>query len=137
LKEIFILFYPVNTTNCDEVKDLNDDSGNYLTTVCMVAYSATHNEAYEKCLSYGMSLYNVETSEAKKALLDFSNTRFKAGAGAFLQVQDKTSEGCNVLYNEKGLFDVYVEDCYSKWYFYCQFVRTPTTIEPGKQNRRN
>jgi hypothetical protein len=127
----------VNTTNCDEVKDLNDDSGNYLTTVCLVAFGVTYNEADEKCLSYGMSLYNIDTPEAKKALLDFSNTRFKASLGGALYVQGKTSKGCNVLYNGGGLFSFYVSDCYSRLYFHCQLTRTPTTVEPGKQRMKN
>jgi hypothetical protein len=127
----------VNTTNCDEVKDLNDDFGNYLTTVCLVAFEATYNEADGKCVSYGMSLYNVETPEAKKALLDFSNTRFKAGVGAFLHVQGKTSEGCAVVANWEGLFGIFYLDCSTTSYFYCQFTRTPTTVEPGKQKKKN
>jgi hypothetical protein len=125
----------VNTDNCDEVKDLNDDFGNYLTTVCLVAYSATYNEADGKCLSYGMSLYNVDVPEAKTALFDFSTSRFKPLLGVVLYIQGKTSGGCNILYNGEGLFDVYVKDCYSKRYFYCQLTRTPTSVEPGKQTK--
>jgi hypothetical protein len=132
------LFLKVNTTNCDEVKDLNDDSGNYIKSVCLVAIDETYNGADEKCQSYGMSLYNVDTSEAKKALLDFSTTRFKPLLGVVLYIQGKTSVGCNILYNGEGLFDVFPDDdCYYRCYFYCQFTQTPTAQEPGKQRRKN
>jgi hypothetical protein len=132
-----LIFFLVNTTYCDEVKDLNDDSGNYLTTVCLVASLATYNKADGKCLSYGMSLYNVDIDETRKALADFSNTRFKPLSGRFLFVHGKISEGCYAIYNGVGLFDAYLENCFSKRFFYCQFIRTPTTVEPGKQKMKN
>jgi hypothetical protein len=64
----------VNNTNCDEVKDLFDDSSNYIKTVCMVPLKKGYNSADAKCQSYGMSLYDFDTSEAKRALLEFSNS---------------------------------------------------------------
>jgi hypothetical protein len=119
------------------VKDLYDDSGNYLTTVCLIAFGATYKDADGKCLSYGMSLYNADASEAKKALLDFSNMRFKPSLGFILYVQGKTSDKCSIFYNGEGLFGVYSDDCNNRRYFYCQFTRTPTTVESGKQKRKN
>jgi hypothetical protein len=56
-------------------------------TVCMVPLKKGYNSADAKCQSYGMSLYDFDTSEAKRALLAFSNSRFKPSKGEVLFVK--------------------------------------------------
>jgi hypothetical protein len=122
----------VNTNGCDEVKDLFDESKNYIRTVCSVPLARTHDAAEKKCVSYGMSLFILEPPEAQKALLSFANSQFKARSGALLHVHGKTSAGCSVLYNGKGIFEVYSDFCNSRYSFYCQFTREPKTKEQGE-----
>jgi hypothetical protein len=138
MNELLILLLTVDTTICDEVKDLRDDSGNYLTTVCLAVH-CTYYEANKQCQSHGMSFFNANTSEDIKALLDFSDTRFKPLSGDFLYIQGKTNENCSVLYNgdDKGLFIVSAFPCYNRSLFYCQYTRTPITVELGKKKDEN
>jgi hypothetical protein len=126
-----IVLITVNDTNCDDVKDLYDESTNYIKTVCLVPLFKTYDGAVEKCHSYGMSLYNVDAPEAKKALLDFSNSRFRPSLGGVLSVEGKTNDGCAAVGNSKGLFDVLYVNCSMTPYYYCQYTRTPKTDEPG------
>jgi hypothetical protein len=41
--------------------------------------------------------------------------------------------GCSVVSNEEGLFDAHSNDCFNKNYFYCQYIREPTTVELGNK----
>jgi hypothetical protein len=123
----------VNTDDCDEVKDLFDDTKNYLKTVCLVASAKTHDEADEYCTPNYMFLLYLDMSEAQKALFDFLNSRFKKSAG-LLHMQGKTNEGCSVLSNEKGSFDVGTDLCNSRYYFICEFSRDLITVEPGSSS---
>jgi hypothetical protein len=93
--------------------------------------SKEYDGAVEKCQFYGMSLYNVDDLGAKKALLDFLDSRFRPSNGDVFYIEGKTSEGCAVVANWNGLFDVSFVDCFWTYYFHCQFVRTPKTDEPG------
>jgi hypothetical protein len=86
----------------------------------------THVEADSICLSYKMNLYKSDNTEAKKALLDFSNTRFKTRSGDRLHIVDSTKSNCHV-FNGNGLFDVFFGVKDLKAYYYCQFVRKPST----------
>jgi hypothetical protein len=91
----------------------------------------THDEAEGRCFSYLMALYNLDTPETQKALLDFSNSRFKESSGRLMHVYGKTSAGCSVIYNGNGLFEIYSDFCNSRYYFYCQYFRKPKVNEPG------
>jgi hypothetical protein len=125
----------VNATSCDEVKDLYDESTNYIKTVCLVLLYKDYDDAVAKCRSYGMSLYNVDAPEAKKTLLDFSNSRFRPSLGATLYVEGKTSEGCAVVANKEGLFDVLSVSCTNKTFFYCQYSRALEPDVPGNHEK--
>jgi hypothetical protein len=116
----------VNTNDCNEIKDLYDDSETYIRTVCIVNIDKTHDAADKYCLSNGMSLFMLEPPEATKALLNFANTQYPPGRGYYLHVDGKTSEGCTVLYNGKGLFEVYSDFCNS------QYTRPTGIIESGE-----
>jgi hypothetical protein len=131
LEKTHIFLWTVNDANCDDVKDLYDESSNYIKTLCLVPLSKNFDESAEKCQSYEMFLYNADDPEAEKALLDFSNFRFRPSYGGVLYVEGKTSAGCSVVSNEEGLFKVIFIDCNNKQYFYCQFVRTPKAEELG------
>jgi hypothetical protein len=76
-----MFFQTVNTTGCEEVTDLNDESEKYMRTVCLSSLRKTHHAAEKNCLLNGMSLFMLEPPEAKKALLDFANKRFDAVKG--------------------------------------------------------
>jgi hypothetical protein len=78
-----------------------------------------------------MSLYNVDAPKAKKALLDFSNYWFRRETA--LYVEGKTSEGCAVVANTDGLFNVLTVSCFEEKNYYCQYTRDPTTDVPRKQ----
>jgi hypothetical protein len=112
----------VNTDKCDEVKDIFDESTNYIKTTCLVAISATYKEAQLNCLSYGMSLYVLDNSKTSTSLSDFSNTRFKASLGVKLYVSKEDGvEDCKVLYNGEGLFEFVSDSCDGSFFFYCQY----------------
>jgi hypothetical protein len=119
----------VNKKDCNEIKDLYDDSETYIRTVCTVLTFRTHDAAEKYCLSYGMSLFMLEPPEATKALLDLANTQYKAGEEYTLHVHGKTSEGCSVLYNGNGLFEVFSDLCNSRLPYYCQYTRLTDIIE--------
>lgn len=124
----------MNDTYCDEIKDLYDESSNYIKTVCLIpAYKDFDSGTDRKCLSSGMSLYNVDAPEAKKALLDFTSFLFSR-LGTIISIDGKTSEGCAVVHNREGSFDVSYLSCsmiLSVPYYYCQYMRTPKTNELG------
>jgi hypothetical protein len=126
----------VNDNDCDVIKDLYDESTNYIKTICFIPLKRTFDAADEKCQSYGMFLYNADDPEAEKAMLDFSNTRFSPSLGYALYLEGKTSEGCVVVANEEGLFRVAFANCTEKFSFYCQFTREPKATEPGKIAKR-
>lgn len=126
----------MDDSDCDGVKDLNDDSGNYIKTACLVPLRKNHKDSDEKCRSYGMSFYNVEAPEAKKALLNFSDTRFRPSYGAYIFVNGTKNKRCAAVNNKEGLFRLTFMNCTTKHYFYCQFVRTPQTNELSKQSSR-
>jgi hypothetical protein len=101
----------------------------------LVPLFKTYDGAVKKCQSYGMSLYNVDAPADRKALFDFSNSRYTISIEDILSVEGKTSEGCAaVAANSEGLFEIFQVDCSIAYYFYCQFTRTPKTDEPGNHS---
>jgi hypothetical protein len=122
----------VNTDKCGEVEDFFDESGKYIKTVCLVALRKAYNVAGGRCLSYGMSLYEMDTPEANKVLLDFSNSRFKAFSGDVLYVKGRIDGRCSGVSNRGGLFDIFSNNCFEELFFYCQYTREPITKEPGE-----
>jgi hypothetical protein len=102
----------------------------------MVDLIASYNKAGTKCRSYGMSLYNVDAPEDRKVLLDFSNTRFAPSSWDVLYVEGRTNQSCSVVTNKEGLFDVSSDQCLEKYYYYCQFTRTPTVVTPSKRREK-
>jgi hypothetical protein len=122
----------VNNKECNQIKDLYDDSETYIKTVCTVLIDKTYDAAEKYCLSHGMSLFMLEPPEATKALLDLANTQYKAGRGFYLHVHGKTSEGCSSLFNGNGFFEVISDLCNSRYSFYCQYTRLTDIIESCK-----
>jgi hypothetical protein len=127
----------VNAIFCQEIKDLYDDSGNYyLRTVCVMKILVTQMEANSICLSYEMNLYKMDNNEAKKALLNFADTRFEARSGMKLHTSNSTECLFCHIQNGKGLFGVFQGHNDLKAYFYCQFIRKLPTLKPGKFKKK-
>jgi hypothetical protein len=128
LKSLTEFYLTALTDECDEAMDFSDDMGDYVTSVCLIPLSKTHDEAQNFCLARNMYLFELTNPESVKALLDFSNLRFKESTGHFLHVQGKTREGCSVLCNEKGSFDVCIDLCNSRNFFYCEYYEPPRPL---------
>jgi hypothetical protein len=123
------------------VKDLYDNTTEYIKTVCLVALEKTYDGADQKCQSQKMFLYYADDPQVERALVDFSNTQFRPSTGATLYIHGKTTKGCLVVNNSVGLFNVSFIDCSELHYFYCQFKRTPKTENDkpsiSSSNRQN
>jgi hypothetical protein len=100
----------------------------------LVALKKTYDGADQKCQSQKMFLYNADDPQVERALVDFSNSQFRPSAGAKLYIYGKTREGCAVVNNSFGLFNVSFIDCSKMHYFYCQFTRTPKTEDKPSNN---
>jgi hypothetical protein len=99
----------------------------------MIDALAFYDEADTRCQLNGMSLFDLDTLEAKKALLDFTNMRFNPKFKRLFHISGKSSGKCSAVANYKdyGVFDVhYICDKYFQ--SYCQFFRDPKTMKAGK-----
>lgn len=122
----YFKYFSVDTKFCSQIRDLHNASGHYLRTVCLMKTLVTYTEAVSSCLSYKMNLYTIDNTEAKKALLDFANTRFEKSSGESLHIVNSTKNNCH-MFNGNGLFDVFCGREDVKAYYFCQFVRKSST----------
>lgn len=96
----------------------------------MVENYAIHFEADSRCQIYGMQLFNVDTDEVQKALLEFTNahystsmkTTFHVGGASCMAVMKKTEE-----------YNLYNVKCELACYFFCQYNVSTRTSQLGKK----
>jgi hypothetical protein len=51
------------TSNCAYWEDLNDASGNYIRTACVISQAYSHSDADAACQALGMALFHVDVPE--------------------------------------------------------------------------
>jgi hypothetical protein len=130
----FSLFSLVDTEYCNNIIDLHDRSGNFLRTVCVVENFALHVEADSRCQIYGMQLYNVDTDEVEKALLDYINTHYSKSNNISFHIDDvkMNSTKCVAVTKSGNVTKLKNISCRLSCYFFCQYNVSPKTKLVGK-----
>jgi hypothetical protein len=124
-----LIFLTVDLYYCIKTKDLYDSSGNFLRSVCVVENYAKHIEADSRCQIYGMQLYNVDTDEVQKALLDFTNTQYSTSKNTSFYI---AGVNCMAVMKNTTEFKLYNVQCEFSCYFFCQYNISTKTSQLGK-----
>jgi hypothetical protein len=90
----------LNTSICEEKRDLYDSNGTYLQSACITLNklsSYSRSEAY--CQANEMDLFDISSNESELALLEYANDLFDGDDFYFFSVKGRDFENCQYIEN--------------------------------------
>jgi hypothetical protein len=89
-----------------------------LKSVCTVYQDKSYNDAAKFCAANNMTLYNADSAEEKKALVDYTNVQWPFGT--FWVEGNHTN--CSVVTNDNRInFEMAEDKCKDLNYFDCEY----------------
>lgn len=102
-----------------EVKNGND----YRKSFCMDKNLRTFEESQAFCLENSMRLYQIDSSNASVAIIDFARKELAQFSNLFVYVDgNKSSDACTNINNKERSFKFDSNDCEMELRSICEFV---------------
>lgn len=111
-------------SSCRWFGDFVDSHGNYLKSFCIDRFVRTYEQSLEDCYSNGMRLYQVESDEQRRLLVDYANVNFARIFNFNLYVSGRNESGCLNIVNRNKTYVESVEDCSVLKRSVCEFLNT-------------
>lgn len=113
---------------CGAFKNLKDENGNFLKTVCAVYDAKSYSSAESFCVANQMKLSRIENPAVEKSLLDLTNDLYSWDITGYVHIfGDKGLGRCasitNVATNKLANFTVHHTGCGEGRYSYCDFKK--------------